>query len=64
MSATIVAEILTNHFDEIERVLLRRIGFGEKSQGFVEKRSKEISTRRREIFIRSGLVEQKTAGNI
>jgi hypothetical protein len=36
----------------------------EKSQGFVEKRSREISTRRREIFIRSGLVEQKTAGNI
>ena len=36
---TIVAEILTNHFDEIERVLLRRIGLGEKSQGFVEKRS-------------------------
>ena len=36
---TIVAEILTNHLDEIERVLLRRIGFGEKSQGFVEKRS-------------------------
>ena len=32
---TIVAEILTNHFDEIERILLRGIGLGEKSQGFV-----------------------------
>ena len=36
---TKVAEILTNHFDEIERVLLRGIGCGEKSQGFVEKKS-------------------------
>ena len=34
---TKVAEILTNHFDEIERALSRGIGHGEKSQGFVEK---------------------------
>ena len=42
-------KILTNALDEIERVVATTFDLAEKNQGFVEKRSKVFSTRRREI---------------
>ena len=42
-------KILTNDVDEIERVVATTFDLAEKNQGFVEKRSKVIFTRRREI---------------
>jgi hypothetical protein len=48
-------KILTNALDEIERVVATTFDLAEKNQGFVEKRSKIIFTRRREIFTNPNL---------